>query len=608
MIGVSGRVLLVGWELAGWGVLNPLMDQGKLPNLKNLVESGISGGLSSPPPSFLPSQWTTIATGKRAWQHQICLPFQANDTGVEPVKAESRSARAVWEILSDQGRRSLAVGWPATHGGAFPGVSVSDRFPIPTAPPGAPWPPAPAGTYHPAHLAAQLDPLRVSPEEIDAGTLAHYIPEWGQVDQTRDPVLSLLRLLLALDFSYQAAITKLMASEAWSFAAVRFPAILGICRLFARHHLFAETPAAKPVTIFHEVLPSAYRLLDAMLGRLIKLAGPDAAIMLAAPNEISARSVEAFAGNDHSWMHPAGIFVATGPGCQRDTLLHGASGLDIAPTILRWFGLPSGDDMEGRVLAGCASATDGIPNGKTWDATNPDNLARVAALRQSLRPTDGWDFDWNRAQSLLDAGRTNAALPLLATLFQEFPENPSFCQALFQAQLALGLIDEAEQTLEVGLESLPPAAAHLPQAELALARGQRDCARQHVLELLKAPAHSLAAWRRIGLLLVALREWDQLEACARTVLKQNENDEIAWLGLAEASLRRRDFDTAVAAAKRAMAIRFALADAHLVYARALAGKGMHLAAIEAIERLLSVDPDNEFAKAHLRRLRRPAGK
>jgi len=307
-------------------------------------------------------------------------------------------------------------------------------------------------------------------------------------------------------------------------------------------------------------------------------------------------------------MYPVGIFVATGPGCQPDTLLHGASGLDIAPTILNWFGLPPGDDMEGRALAGCASASGGVPNGRTSDATCPDSVARVAALRQSLRPEDGCDFDWNRAQSLLEAGRTNAALPLLAALFREFPENPSFSETLFQAQLALGLIDEAEQTLEVGLESLPPAAARLPQAELALARGKRDCARQHVLELLKAPAHSLAAWRRIGLLLVALREWDQLEICARTVLKQNENDEIAWLGLAEVSLRHRDFDTAVVAAKRSMGIRFALPGAHLAYARALAGKGMHLAAIEAVERLRSVFPDNEFAQAYLRRLRRPAGK
>ena len=607
MRGASGRVLLVGWEMAGWEMLNPLLDQGKLPNLKKLVDFGVSGGLSSPPPYFLASQWTTMATGKRAWQHQVCLTFQGSSNGVEPVRADSRFARTIWEILSDQGRRSLVVGWPATHGGSFSGVSVSDRFPIPTAPPGHPWPSASVGTYHPADPASQLDVMRVSPEEIDPETIAHYIPEWKQFDQTRDPILSQLRILLSVDFSYQAAITKLMESEPWSFAAVRFPAIEEICRLFARHHLFADTPSAKSVPMFRDVMPTAYRMLDAMLGRLIEIAGPDTSIILVSPNGISARSVEAFAANDQSWMRPTGIFVASGTGFKQDTLLHGASALDVTPIILRCFGLPPGDDMEGRIPAECFSDPGEIPNCKTWESSGRDSATLAATLRQSLRPADGWTFDWNQAQSLLDAGRVNAALPLLTSLFREFPENPAFSQMLFQAQLSLGLTDDAEQTLEVWQESLPPAAVPLPQAELALARGQMERARQHVSELLKSPAHSLPIWHRIGLLLVALREWEKLEACARTVLKQNEDDEIAWLGLAEASLRRRDFDTAAAAAKRAMGLRFNLPDAHFAFARALVGKGMYIAAIQAIERLLMIDPANELAKNYLRRLRGPTG-
>ena len=608
MSGASGRMLLVGWEMAGWEVLNPLIDQGRLPNLKKLVDFGVSGGLSSPPPFFLASQWTTIATGKRAWQHQVCLPLQVANNGVEPVKADARVARTVWEILSDQGRRSLVVGWPATHGGSFAGVSVSDHFPIPTAPPGQPWPSAPAGTYHPANLASQLDTLRVSPEEIDPDAIAHYIPEWKQFDQTRDPILSKLRILLSVDFSYQAAITKLLESEPWSFAAVRFPAIEEICRLFARHHLFADTPSAKPMPMFRDVMPKAYHMLDAMLGRLIELAGPDATIILVSPNGISARSVEAFAANDQSWMRPTGIFVASGTGFKPDTLLHGASALDVTPIILNCFGFPLGEDMEGRVPAECFSQPPEIPNCKTWESSGGDSTAQAAILRQRFRPPDGWDFDWNQAQSLLDAGRVNAALPLLEALFREFPEKPVFSQTLFQAQLTLGLTDDAEQTLEVGGESLSPAAVHLPQAELALARGQRQRAREHVSELLKSPGHSLPIWHRIGLLLIALREWDKLEACARAVLKQNEDNEIAWLGLAEASLRRRDFDTAAAAAKRAMGLRFSLPDAHFAFARALVGKGMYLAAMEAIERLLQIDPSNELAKNYLCRLRGPAGK
>src|SRR5260370_18125225 len=39
-----------------------------------------------------------------------------------------------------------------------------------------------------------------------------------------------------------------------------------------------------------------------------------------------------------------------GPHIKRDELIHGASMLDITPTVLTLFGLPVGDDMEGRPL------------------------------------------------------------------------------------------------------------------------------------------------------------------------------------------------------------------------------------------------------------------
>ena len=259
--------------------------------------------------------------------------------------------------------------------------------------------------------------------------------------------------------------------------------------------------------------------------------------------------------------------------------------------------------MEGHPSAEVLAMPREIPNRKTWELTGKDPAEQINVSQQNLAPAVRSNFDWNRAQSLLDAGRVKDALPLLEALFQEFPETLAFSQTLFQAQLTLGLLGEAEETLEVLVDALPSVTIPLPQAELALARGQMESARQHVLELLKSPTHSLPVWHRIGLLLIALREWDKLEACARAVLKQNEDNEIAWLGLAEASLRRKDFDTAVTAAKRAMGLRFHLPDAHFAYARALVGKGLYLAAIQAVERLLQIDPTNAVAQTYLRRLR-----
>lgn len=59
------KTLVIGWDAADWKFLNPLMDQGLMPNLKKLVEGGVSGKLSTLEPPLSPTLWTSIATGKR---------------------------------------------------------------------------------------------------------------------------------------------------------------------------------------------------------------------------------------------------------------------------------------------------------------------------------------------------------------------------------------------------------------------------------------------------------------------------------------------------------------------------------------------------------------
>lgn len=587
------RLLLVGWEVGDWDFLHPLIDQGETPNLARIVNQGASGGLSCPPPFGSSSQWTTLATGKRAWQHQICLPYQGETGKGRMVGAGCRAARPLWDVLADQGRRALAIGWPTTHGGRGCATLVSYHYHIPTAPPGRAWPAAPAGTYSCESVAAQLDPLRVSPEQVTPDVLDSFAPDWRTIDQDRDPSLAQLRIVLAADFSYQAAAAHLLQAESWSFAAVRFPGLAQFCRLFARQHLLADDPTAKTNPVYRDTLPAMFRAADAMLGRLIEIAGPGTAVVLAAPCGVNPRP----GPEPDAWKRPVGVFAAAGPGFAEDALLHGMNSLDVAPTVLDWFGLPVGQDMEGRVRVDCLTAPSKVARVATWETE--DSSAAAIPQRESLSQTDRWGYDWNTVESLLDAGRYVDALPLLESLFQAVPENPLFSQTLFQTQLSQGMIDQAEQTLEVLVDSLPPSAAPLPRAELALARGDKPLVRQCLDELLKNPPRSSEVWRRIGLLLHAMREWNKLEGVARAVLNQNEQDEIAWLGLAEAKLRKRDFPTAEAAAKRAIGLRFFLPDAHLVLARALAGQGKHLAAVQAGQRLIEIDPGNTVAQKYV---------
>ena len=45
-----------------------------------------------------------------------------------------------------------------------------------------------------------------------------------------------------------------------------------------------------------------------------------------------------------------GMLLMAGPGLKQDALIHGANLLDITPTILTLYGLPVGEDMDGKPL------------------------------------------------------------------------------------------------------------------------------------------------------------------------------------------------------------------------------------------------------------------
>ncbi len=589
------RLLLVGWEAASWKTLQPLLDAGEMPALNRLVEGGASGALSPVQPAVSALQWTSLATGKRAWQHGVChsveIPIDSGGRAV-PITARRRRAAALWEILAKSNRHSLVAGWPATHGEQTSHAKiVSDRYAEPTAPPGIkPWPPAVTGTYRPEEIGGALDKLRVSPEEIAADLMARYVPRWREIDQKRDRRLGQLRVLLAADLSYQTATAELMAGGAWDFAAVRFPALGAISRIFPRQSGVAESE------LYRDVINGHYRMLDLMLRRLAELAGNEAAVMVV--------SAQGAAGDDaETGASPFGIFAAGGPGFLPDALLHGASVLDVAPTVLTWFGLPIADDMEGRVLIESFQASPAIERVPSWNL-RPGISSQINGVEAGPGAILRRESDWNFAQSCLEGGRYEEALPVLAQLFRGFPERAENSHALFQCQLALGRLSEAEETLEIALEALPVGVMSLlPRAELALAKRDFRQARSLVAQARQLHPTHPDLLRRLGLLLLRLREWDALAELARGALLRDGNDAIAWLGLAEALLRKGEAAQATEAARKAIGLKYFLTDAHFVLARALVAQGRWPEARDAMETLLKLQPNHRTAPAYLKRMR-----
>jgi tetratricopeptide (TPR) repeat protein len=121
------------------------------------------------------------------------------------------------------------------------------------------------------------------------------------------------------------------------------------------------------------------------------------------------------------------------------------------------------------------------------------------------------------------------------------------------------------------------------------------------------PTHPLAL-RRLGLLLLRLREWNALEQIARRALGMDEQDPIAWLGLAASQLRKNNPKEAQESAARAIRLKYFLPDAHFILARALVAQGRWLEAHDAMQALLKIQPQNRTAATYLKRIpTNPAG-
>jgi predicted Zn-dependent protease len=346
-----------------------------------------------------------------------------------------------------------------------------------------------------------------------------------------------------------------------------------------------------------------------MLGIFEKIAGPDTVIMVASTHgvRVSALPPGGVHGSPEAVSKsPYGILAAAGPGFAPDRLLHGAGILDVAPTILHWFGLPIGDDMEGRILLEGLSESSEVQRIETWEHVVPafKSTGEPEPVTTPVAERLRMETRWSLAQSYLEAGRLEEALTQLHGLFQSFPERADICQALFQCQLNLGRLADAEQTLEVLLESLPSGPyALLPQAELAVAKRDVRQAQFLAAELRKAKLQNPMALRRLGMLLLHLRQWDALAELAQEALKREENDPIAWLGLAEALLRQKKPEESAEAALRAIQLKYFLPDAHFILARALVAQGKWVEAGETMSALLKLQPANRTAAGYDRRLK-----
>ncbi len=611
------KVLIIGWDAADWKLIDPLIERGEMPVLSRFLEQGVMSDITTLQPILSPMLWNSIATGKRADKHGILDFTEVSPNGdVRPVTSTSRKVKALWNILSQSGLRSHVVGWFGGHPAEpINGASVSDMYPHATAPPGDPWPLMPGAVY-PDRLAEELGKLRVRPDEITGDMLQMFVPRAADVDQDKDRRLAIVAKLLAECFSIHAAATWLLENEPWDFGAVYYNTIDHFSHGFMAYHppLMDGVPE-KDFELYKDVVNSAYRLHDLLLGRLLELAGPDTTVILLSDHGFHSdllrpRYTPTVPSGPTIWHRPLGIFCMRGQGIKRDERIYGASLLDITPTVLTLFGLPVGQDMEGRVLIEAFEQSPELNFIPSWEAVEgnagmhagetelePEQTAALLEQFIALGYIDRPDKDrnraaaasrleqnWNLARVYIETARYADALELLEQLHFEAPDRSDIAFLLARCQARLGLLDEAEQTVAPMLEILGNAAfASLIRGNIAFDRGRYAESLQFLLDAEKAEPRLPDLHLAIGNTYLRSFRYADAERTFERALEIDPHSAQARLGLALTLLRQRRYDEAAGAAILAVGLQHHLPMAHFYLGSALVRLQMFDRAIPAFE-------------------------
>ena len=596
---LAKKVLLIGWDAADWKVINPLLDQGLMPTLDDFINHGVMGNLATLRPILSPMLWNSIATGKRADKHGIhgFMEPDPQNGGVRPVTSTSRKVKAIWNILTQRGFKTHALGWFASHPAEpINGISVSDLYPLASAPVEQDWP-LPPGAVYPERLRDSFADLRMHPAEVTEAAILPWIPRAAEIDQEKDKGLQSFAKILAENCSIHNAATWILQNEPWDFLAVYYNGIDHFCHGFMHYHppRMQGIPQEK-FKIYKDVVNGAYRFHDMMLDTLLQLAGPEATVLLVSDHgfhsdHLRPRGIPAEPAGPAVQHRPFGIFCMKGSHAKQDERIYGATLLDVTPTILTLFGLPVADDMDGRVLVQAFAETPEITRLPSWEnepgdcGMHPadmqmDPAAAKAMLQQfvalgyiqppSENQTKAMEIavreqQYNLARSYMDSRKYHEALLILESLANTWPEETRFQQHLAQCYLAFGRRAEAKLILEQLIAAPPKKRARQPQPD-----GQEALSPHHQPEAaadLNSPdaAPKPRPWADFLMAIIHFEEGDSDTALAYLLKAEGSDPRLPNLHLriGETYLRKRRTDDAERAFKQALDIDGDSPEAHL---------------------------------------------
>ncbi len=607
------RVLLIGLDGADWDIIDPLMAEGRMPNLERLVQAGARARLRTISPVLSPIIWTSIVTGVGPSRHGI-VDFMATSatTGRQiPVTSNMRRVSALWNILTQRGLTTGFVGWWATWPAErVNGFIVSDRVAYQL----FGFRDAPAGLRHrtyPEALALLLQKHIVAPAEVGDNEVSRLIsatetPLEGIEEETRS-----LQTILASTRTYLGIGMDLLRAYDPDLKAIYFEGTDTIAHRFMRYREPAMAGVSEiEVAAFGDVVDRYYEYQDEVLGRVLELADDGTVVVVCSDHGFRtganrpATDPRIEMGGAADWHRKFGVLAISGPGVRQGVRLEDASVLDIGPTILAILGLPVAEDMEGRALTqafdpalspGTVASYEpesGRPAGEPVEsALDGEILAKLTALGYVSQ--EGMNALNNTGLTLMERGRFGEAVEVFRRVLEKEPGFLHCRINLGRAHMLMGEEDEAVEIFEAVLREDPSRVeVNNLLGNIHMNQGRTDQAESHFKRSLAVQPNDTNTHNSLGILYEKMGKDDLALEEYRKVIAVDRDYAEGYNNIGLIYRKRREPHRAIELFEQAIRADPSFAGSYNNMGLAYQDIGRLDMARSILERGLEVDPDN----------------